>query len=1171
MRLSGLIRPFIESEEFIKIKGSVSKDKYPISLFGLSESSKSFVISSIFNQFDKNILVVTHNEIEARKIYEDISFFYPNTYLFPSKEIVFYNIDAISGDLRWERLKVIREIVRQSKKIIVTAVDNLTSSYIPMELYSEYTFKISLGQLIDLDDISAKLIESGYERISTVVLKGQFSIRGGILDIFPPASSSPYRIELFGDEVDSIRIFNLETQKSIDKVESVEVFPAKELILKKENIENGIERIVKDFKHQEAVFSSKKDKERLENLNLNVDKILEELREKGSFESIDSFIDYFYEKTFSFFDYFKDCFVVLDDTDRSFGKIDSVYLEFQDTFKSFFEKGDIIKGQGNALIPKEQVIESLLSENLITMDTFPKANKFFKPKGVVTLSEITLHNFSGKLDFLMEDIVSRKNRYYKTLILAGTRARGERLIKNFQDRGIEAVYKDDINEISNREVIVTFGILNKGFEFPDLKLSVISDTEIFGNNKKKKPPKAIKGGKKIDSFLDLKVSDYVVHINHGIGIYKGIKQLEVQGIKKDYLHIKYQGTDSLYVPVEQLDMIQKYIGNEGNAPKINKLGGNEWAKAKEKAKKCINEIAESLVKLYAIRSTVKGYSYSTDLEWQKQFEEEFPYEETPDQLTAAEEIKKDMESEKPMDRLLCGDVGYGKTEVAQRAAFKAVMDGKQVAVLVPTTILADQHYNNFIQRYSDFPVKIDLLCRFRTSFEQKKTLQALKEGNVDIIIGTHRLLQKDVIFKDLGLLIVDEEQRFGVTHKEKIKEIKKNIDVLTLSATPIPRTLNMSLTGVRDISIIETAPMNRFPIQTYVIEYNDQLIRDAVLREINRGGQVYFVFNRVNKIKEMTNHLQSMIPEARFSFAHGQMSEKELEKVILDFINNEYDVLVTTTIIETGMDIHNVNTMIIYDSDKMGLSQLYQLRGRVGRTNKIAYAYFTYKKDKVLTEIAEKRLKAIKEFTELGSGFKIAMRDLEIRGAGNMMGSAQHGHMAAIGYDLYVKLLEEAVKKLKGEIKEEPIETALDLKVDAYIPANYIEDEMLKIEIYKKIAAIGSNQDKMDIIDELIDRFSDMPPAVENLIQIAYLKSTANSLGIEEVKQRDREIGLFFPNGYNVNQKLILSIINNKQGRISIKNKPKPYISIDIKGVDREKILDVLLEILNCMKTVVES
>lgn len=1171
MRLSGLIRPFVESEEFIKIKGSVSRNKYPISLYGLSESSKSFIISSIFNQFDKNIIVVTHNEIEARKIYEDISFFYPNTYLFPSKEIVFYNIDAISGDLRWERLKVIREVVRQSKKIIVTAVDNLTSSYIPLELYREYTFKISLGQMVDLDDISIKLIESGYERISTVVMKGQFSIRGGILDIFPPASSSPYRIELFGDEVDSIRTFNIETQKSIDKVQSVEIFPAKELILKKANIEKGIERINIDYKHQQAMFSSKKDKEKLENLNLNIEKSLEDLKEKGNFESIDSFLDYFYEKTYSFFDYFKDSIFVLDDVDRSFGKMESIYFEFQDAFKAFFEKGDIIRGQGNALIPKEQIVESLLAESLFTIDTFPKANKYFKPQAIITLSEITLHNFSGKIDFLMEDIASRKNNNYKTLILAGTRARGERLVKSFEDRGIEAIYKDDINEISSRQVIVTFGMLNKGFEFPELKLSVISDIEIFGNSKKKKLPKTIKGGKKIDSFLDLKVSDYVVHANHGIGIYKGIKQLEVQGIKKDYLHIKYQGTDSLYVPVEQLDMIQKYIGNEGNAPKISKLGGNEWAKAKEKAKKAINEIAENLVKLYAIRSTVKGYSYSKDLVWQKQFEEEFPYEETPDQLSAVEDIKKDMESEKPMDRLLCGDVGYGKTEVAQRAAFKAVMDGKQVAVLVPTTILADQHYNNFVQRYSDFPLKIDLLCRFRTSSEQKKTLQSLKEGNVDIIIGTHRLLQKDVIFKDLGLLVVDEEQRFGVTHKEKIKEMKKNIDVLTLSATPIPRTLNMSLTGVRDISIIETAPMNRYPIQTYVIEYNDQLIRDAVLREVNRGGQVYFVFNRVNKIKEMTNHLQSMIPEARFNFAHGQMSEKELEKVILDFINNEYDVLVTTTIIETGMDIHNVNTMVIYDADKMGLSQLYQLRGRVGRTNKIAYAYFTYKKDKVLTEIAEKRLKAIKEFTELGSGFKIAMRDLEIRGAGNMMGSAQHGHMAAIGYDLYVKMLEEAVKKLKGEIKEEPIETSIDLKIDAYIPSNYIEDETLKIEVYKKIAAIRSNQDKMDIIDELIDRFSDIPITTQNLIEISYLKSTANLLGIEEVKQRDGEIGLLFHDGYNVNQNLILSIINNKNGRVSIRNKPKPYISINIVGIDREKILNVLLEVLNCMKTVVES
>lgn len=1170
MRLSGLISPFVFSKEFIKIKEDIDKNIYPISINGLSESSKSFLISSIFSETDKNIVVVTHNEIDARKIYEDISFFYPNSYLLPSKEIVFYNIDAISGDLRWERLKVIREMIRQSRKIIITSIDNLASAYIPKELYKEYTFKLSLGKEINISNLTLKLVESGYERIDTVVLKGQFSIRGGILDIFPPNAFSPYRVEFFGDEIDSIRTFNIETQRSLEKVQSLEIFPAKELILSKENIDKGIERINEDLKNGADIFKKNKEVEKLDKITKYINKSIEELKEKGSFETIDSFIGYFYDKTYNFFSYLEDSIVILDDRERSLGNLKGTYFQFGESFKDFFERGEILKGQSKALISQDEIIEEIIGGRVISLDVFPKSNPFFKPKDILSLSSISFNN-NGKLDFLIEDIMSKKNNSYKTLVLSGTRARGERLVKSLQDRGIESIYKDDVNIINNKEVVVTFGILNRGFEFPELKLSVISDNEIFGNRKKKKPPKAFKNGRKIDSFLDLKVLDYVVHVNHGIGIYKGIKQLEVQGIKKDYLHINYKGTDSLYVPVEQLDMIQKYIGNEGNAPKVNKLGGAEWNKAKAKAKKAINEIAENLIKLYAQRSTLKGFSFSKDMVWQKQFEEEFPHNETEDQLTAIEEIKKDMESDKPMDRLLCGDVGYGKTEVAERAAFKAVMDGKQVVVLVPTTILAQQHYNNFIKRYAGFPINIDLLCRFRSRAEQVNTLKSLKEGNVDIIIGTHRLLQKDIGYKDLGLLVIDEEQRFGVTHKEKIKEIKKDIDVLTLTATPIPRTLNMSLSGIRDISLIETPPIDRFPIQTYVVEYNDQLIRNAIVRELNRGGQVYFVYNRVDKISEITSYLQELVPEGKFNYAHGQMSEKELENVITDFIENKYNILVTTTIIETGMDIHNVNTMIIYDADKMGLSQLYQLRGRVGRTDKIAYAYFTYKKDKMLTEIAEKRLKAIKEFTELGSGFKIAMRDLEIRGAGNMMGSSQHGHMATIGYDLYVKLLEEAVMMLKGEIIEEPIQTTIDIKIDAYIPKDYIEDETLKIEIYKKIAIINDNEQKMEIIDELIDRFSDLPKSVENLIEIAYLKSIANSLGVLEIKQRDEEIALIFPEGRAVKENIILSILNNKNGRIKIKTKPKPYISIDIRDIDREKIINLLYDVLNCMKTVVES
>ncbi len=594
----------------------------------------------------------------------------------------------------------------------------------------------------------------------------------------------------------------------------------------------------------------------------------------------------------------------------------------------------------------------------------------------------------------------------------------------------------------------------------------------------------------------MKPGDYVVHVNHGIGVYKGIKQIDVSGHKRDYLDIVYDKGDKLYVPVEQLDLIQKYIGSEGKSPKVTKLGGAEWQKAKAKVRKSINDIAEDLVKLYATRSTIKGHKFSKDTQWQRQFEDEFPFEETPDQLTSLEEIKKDMESDKVMDRLLCGDVGYGKTEVALRAAFKAVMDGKQVALLVPTTILAEQHYKNMKKRFSDFPIKIDMVSRFRTAKEQKATIQRLKEGNVDILVGTHKLVSKDIQFKDLGLLIVDEEQRFGVSQKEKIKNIKKNVDVLTLSATPIPRTLHMSLTGARDISVIETAPEERYPVQTYVVEQNDQLIRDAILREIGRGGQVYFVYNRVEDINEMARYVQELVPESKVSVTHGQMTERQLEKEMLSFMDQESNVLVCTTIIETGIDIPNVNTIIVYNSDKMGLSQLYQLRGRVGRSNRIAYAYLLYAKDKVLTEVAEKRLKALKDFTELGSGFKIAMRDLEIRGAGNIMGSSQHGHMASVGYDLYCRMLEDTIKIIKGEISKEPIETTVEIKIDAFISEDYIEDEIQKIEIYKKIAAIEDIEDYNDIKEELEDRYSKIPEPVHNLMDIAYIKSIAKKLFI---------------------------------------------------------------------------
>ncbi|MBU5592103.1 transcription-repair coupling factor [Clostridium sp. MSJ-4] len=1169
MRFKGLLEPLKQSKEFASIKENIKENRYPISIYGISESAKSYIIDAIYEEEERPFFIISHSDLEAKNLYEDLSLYIPEIYYFPTKEVVFYNVDAISGDLRWERLKVIKEMIRPGKKVIVTSVEAFSPCYTPIDLYKKYNLKYNVGDVINIEDLTEKLIQCGYERMDLVDGKGQFSVRGGILDIYPPISSSPYRIELFGDEVDSIRTFNVESQRSIQKVKEVEIFPAKEMILSTESIQRGYGLIKKDLDSFVDSRNSKKNKDMVQKINKVVNANLESLKESWNFETIDSYLPYFFENPSNFFDYIDDGIIILDDVQRSMGKLESIYYEFEENYKAFLERGDILPRQGELLVLKESIVENLTERALITLESIAKTNKYIQPRAIYGFSEITLTNYGGQLDFLIEDIKDKKSKGYKTIILSGTRPRGERLVDTLRDKGIESVYKDIVSEIQYGEVVVTFGNQLKGFEYPELKICVISDRGVFGESKRKtkKRVSSKKGVAKIKSFAELKPGDYVVHVNHGIGVYKGIKQLELEGHKRDYLDISYDKGDKLYVPVEQLDMVQKYIGSEGKSPKVNKLGGSEWAKAKSKVKKSINEIAEDLVKLYATRSTLKGYKYSLDTVWQKQFEEEFPYDETPDQITSLEEIKGDMESDKPMDRLLCGDVGYGKTEVAMRAAFKAVMDGKQVAFLVPTTILAEQHYKNMLKRFSDFPIKIDMLSRFRSAAQQKVTLKAVKEGNVDVLIGTHRLISKDVNFKDLGLLIVDEEQRFGVTHKEKIKNLKKNIDVLTLSATPIPRTLHMSLTGVRDISVIETPPEERYPIQTYVVEYNDQLIRDAILRELNRKGQIYFVYNRVEDIKNMAGYLQNLVPEVRIGIAHGQMTERELEKVMLGFISGEIDMIVCTTIIETGMDIQNVNTMIVYDADRMGLSQLYQLRGRVGRTNRIAYSYFTYKKDKILTEVAEKRLKALKEFTELGSGFKIAMRDLEIRGAGNMMGSAQHGHMAAVGYDLYCRMLEDTIKLIKGDIEKEPVETTIDLNIDAYIPNQYIEDEVQKIEIYKKIASIENQEDMYDIMDELEDRFSDISQPVNNLINISYIRSLGKILNIEEIKEKEEEVIFQFDSKNSLDETIIKGLMDKYSKKVIFKFGEKPAFGYRIAMVKKEEILDEFKSLLEYMVT----
>lgn len=1161
MRLRGLMEPLISSEEFIELESYIKGDKHPIEIEGLSESGKSYVINGIYEVSDKPVVIITNSDMEAKNLYEDLNLYLSNVYYFPAKEIVFYNVDAISGDLRWARLNVIKEILSNNKNIIVTSIDAFAARYTPKNLFITHTVSINVGDEVDFKELSKILVEAGYDRVDVVEGKGEFSLRGGLLDLFPTNSIYPYRIELFGDEIDSIRTFNTESQRSIEKVNSIEVFPAKEIIIDDEIIDYALNNIKEEL---DLTLKNNKDKERGIKLNTVISKNLEELREIHDFETIDSYLPLFYKKSESLFDYLEDYIFVLDDKVRSLGKLDSTYLEFNENYSIFLQRGDILPSQGKLLLEKEELIELLEEKINITMDAINKGGEFLSPIRKIEINSAILHHYQGQLDLLIEDILKKKKDGYRTVILSGTRVRGERLVSTLRERGIESSYRDNIESIALGEVVITFGNLLKGFECPKYRTCVISDKEVFGEAKRKlsKTKSKSKGVSKIKSFAELKPGDYVVHVNHGIGVYKGIKQIEVSGHKRDYLDIVYDKCDKLYVPVDQLDLVQKYIGSEGKSPKVNKLGGAEWQKAKSKVKKSINEIAEDLVKLYAARASVKGYKYSKDTEWQMQFEDEFPFQETPDQLSSIEEIKKDMESDKPMDRLLCGDVGYGKTEVALRAAFKAVMEGKQVAFLVPTTILAEQHYKNMIKRFSDFPIKIDMISRFRTAKEQKSTLQSVKEGNVDILVGTHRLVSKDIVFKDLGLLIVDEEQRFGVAQKEKIKNLKKNVDVLTLSATPIPRTLHMSLTGVRDISVIETPPEERYPIQTYVVEQNDQLIRDAIMREIGRGGQVYFVYNRVEDIEKIANYIKNLVPESRVGIAHGQMTERQLEKEMLDFMANEYNVLVCTTIIETGIDIQNVNTIIIYDADKMGLSQLYQLRGRVGRSNRIAYAYLLYTKDKVLTEVAEKRLKALKDFTELGSGFKIAMRDLEIRGAGNMMGSAQHGHMAAIGYDLYCRMLEDTVKLIKGDIDKEPIETTVDLKVDAYIPSSYIEDEMQKIEVYKKIAAIESIDEYMDIKEELEDRYSDIPDPVYNLMDIAYIKSRAKLLSIEEIKESGNDVIFRFQAGDSNYEKIFKVIIEKYKDSIMLKFGEIPSFIFKLKDQKKENMLAFFKEML---------
>lgn len=1116
--MQALLAPLLELAEYQSICEQLLKGSTPVSLIGCVDSQKLHMIYGLGENFRIKV-IVTYNDLKAREMYEEYKFYDRNVMLYPAKDLIFFQADIHGNQLVKERVKTLRRLMERKPVTIVTTYAALMTPQVMWDREKD-VIDVCRGGSLQESDIAERLVSFGYEKNYQVESPGQFSVRGGIIDIFDLTEENPYRIELWGDEVESIRSFDILSQRSIEKLESISVFPATEFVLDDTRVRNGIKKLERESAEREAYFRENHQPEEAHRIAVQVKELKEQLLEFKSKVNLEGYIRYFYEDTVTLPELLahmagqdggpKPVFF-LDEPARLKEQADAVELEFRESMANRAQKGYVLPGQMNILYGGEQVAAKLLQGSVATLSTMDGRSGWFRTDRKIDVAARNVAPYNNSFETLVKDLKQFRKNGYRVLLLSGSRTRAKRLAEDLRDQDLTAVYTEDPErQVQAGEVVTYYGHVARGFEYPLLKFVVLSETDIFGAEKKKKKSKKLYQGQKIKDFNDLKVGDYVVHVSHGLGIYRGIEKVEMENVVKDYIKIEYRDGGILYVLATGLDVIQKYASSEAKKPKLNKLGGKEWERTKTKVRSAVGEVAKDLVELYAVRQQSHGYQYGQDTVWQREFEEMFPFEETEDQLAAIADTKADMESPKIMDRLICGDVGYGKTEIAIRAAFKAVQEGKQVVYLVPTTILAQQHYTTFVQRMKDFPVRIELMSRFRSPGEIKRTIKDLEKGMVDIVIGTHRVLSDDVKFKDLGLLVIDEEQRFGVAHKEKIKKMKENVDVLTLTATPIPRTLHMSLVGIRDMSVLEEAPEDRLPIQTFVCEYNEEMVREAITRELARGGQVYYVYNRVNNIADVTARIQALVPEAAVAFAHGQMKERELEKIMFDFIGGEIDVLVATTIIETGLDISNVNTMIIHDSDNMGLAQLYQLRGRVGRSNRTAYAFLMYRRDKMLKEVAEKRLEAIREFTDLGSGFKIAMRDLEIRGAGNLLGVRQHGHMEAVGYDLYCKMLNEAVQTLKGVTVEEDFATVIDLDVDAFIPPSYIVNEIQKLDIYKRIAGIENVKERDDMLDELLDRFGEIPKSVDNLLRIALIRVAAHRLYMTEIKGKNERITFTF-------------------------------------------------------------
>ena len=1104
--MKAFLTPLQGLAEFEQIKEKSKTNKGILQVSGCMESQKSHLMYGL-SGIAPYRLILAEDERRAREIYEDYRFYDRKVYFYPAKDLLFFQADIHGNLLIRQRMKVIKALLEEKELTVVTSIDGCMDFLESLEKIKEQLIHYESDSTVDTEQLKNQLVALGYERVGQVEMPGQFSVRGGIVDIYCLTEENPWRIELWGDEIDSIRSFDPESQRSLENLEELTIYPAVEHIGDKDMV---------------------------------------------------SFLDYFPEER---------TIIFLDEPNRLTEKGGAVEEEYRQSRMHREEKGSRNLPE-NWLCSFEQLQKELNKRNCISVCALEPKQAGWKVREKFYLEVKSISAYNNSFELLVKDLHQYKKQGYRIALLSGSRTRAERLAKDLQEEGLAAFYGQDYDrEICPGEIMVVYGHAKKGFEYPLIKFAVMTESDIFGQEQKKKKKKNYSGSR-IQDFAELSIGDFVVHEKHGLGIYRGIEKVEVDRIVKDYIKIEYRGGSNLYIPATQLDCLQKYSGADASkAPKLNKLGTQEWNKTKSKVRGAVKNIAKELVELYAVRQEKEGYVCGPDTVWQREFEEMFPYEETEDQLSAIEDAKRDMESTRIMDRLICGDVGYGKTEVALRAAFKEVQESRQVAYLAPTTILAQQIYNTFVQRMKEFPVRVELLCRFRTPAQQKKAIEDLKKGQVDVIIGTHRILSKDVQFKNLGLLIVDEEQRFGVTHKEKIKQLKKDVDVLTLTATPIPRTLHMSLIGTRDMSVLEEPPMDRMPIQTYVMEYDEETVREAINRELRRGGQVYYVYNRVTDIADVALRIAKLVPDARVDFAHGQMSERELENVMYSFVNGDIDVLVSTTIIETGLDISNVNTMIIHDSDRYGLSQLYQLRGRIGRSNRTAYAFLMYRKNVMLKETAEKRLAAIREYTDLGSGFKIAMRDLELRGAGNLLGAQQHGHMNAVGYDLYCKMLNEAVKEAKGIHTMEDFETSVDLNVDAYIPDSYISNEFQKLDIYKRIAGIETQQDYDDMLEELLDRFGEPGKAVLNLLAIAKLKAIAHQGYVTEIKQTGKTVRFTLYEKARLNTEGFPALMQKYRRGLQFKNEQEPKFILEPQG----NLILALTEFAEELKSMAEN